>query len=438
MVGDISASDFKDTSYLIINKGLVVDIGYAFSELTGYSKSDVFGKNISEVINELLKINCRVHDLENNSGNSFFLFTNSCEAIEITISIAQLATTEVKLYIFTEIPNSRLKDKLNFVEQLFKDNIMGCAIFSVPDPLLLKVNQTYLDFIGSPYNRIENSIGKSLKEIVSEFAGKQIEEVWNTIFDTQKPFYLKEYRYDKCSKEITYWDGTLTPIIEMGEIKYIFVIMAATTTIVQDRHHGEEQATIIQNQKEQFEQEEAQLDTAFENMTDALMESQKDLLQVIIENMSDSLLIFDEYGNYLRLNKSARDTYAPLCGRSKRIGDGRKHAKYYDANGYLIPHEEVPGRRVIRGEKLIGYRMKIQAGDNIVYTDINGTPVYDKAGNLVAGVLCCRNVTEKTKMDEALKESEAKYKGLFNNMLMGHSYYQIITNPLCYDSCRRD
>ncbi|MDR3601537.1 MAG: PAS domain S-box protein [Desulfosporosinus sp.] len=156
------------------------------------------------------------------------------------------------------------------------------------------------------------------------------------------------------------------------------------------------------------------------------MSKQKEQLEVIIENMSDALLIFDKDGNYITVNKSARNTYGHLCGQSKKIGEGRNHAEYYNANGDLVPHEDVPGRRVKRGEKLIGYRMKIKAGNSFVDTDINGTPIFDKDGNFVVGILCCRDVTEKTTMAEALQESEAKYKELFNNILLGQAQYKII------------
>jgi len=391
IVKDISSSDFKDSSYLIVNDGIVIDIGYAFTELTGYSKADVFQKDISDVVDKLLRMNCTMQDIENNKTDKvLFLFTKSHEAKEVAISINPLEDPKLKLYVITVRLNSGIYDKLDFVELLSKDNVMGCALFSVPDLILLKSNQKFLDFMDSPYNKMENSIGKSFKEILTGFAGTQAEVTWNTVLETQETSYLKEFRHDKFARGITYWDGTLTPIFEKGTMKYIVEIATEVTERVNDRQQREEQARVIQ--------------------------SQKDILDAIIENTSDALLIFDKDGNYTRLNKSARDTYAHLCGYPEKIGDGRRHAEYYDANGLLIPPEDIPSQRVRRGERLTGYRMKIKAGDIIVYNDVNGTPIYDKDGNFVAGEISYRDVTKNTKMEEALKESEAKFRELAENL----------------------
>jgi len=408
MISDTSSYNYRDKSYLIVNNGSVVDIGNAFAELTGYSKADIIQQNISEVVNELLRINPTIQEIENNETNTpFFLFTKSFDAIEVAISVSSL--DKKKLYIFTEDSTSRLTDKLTFVELLSKDNVMGCAIFSVPDLILLKTNQRFLDFMDSPFNRRENSLGISFKEILIGFKGTQAEVTWNTVLETQETSYLKEFRHDKFARGITYWDGTLTPIFEKGKMKYIVEIATEVTERVRDRQHREEQARIIQSQKEQLEQQNAQLDA-------------------IIENMSDALLIFDKDGNYTRLNKTAREIYAPLCGHSKKVGDGRKQAVYFDSNGCLIPHEEVLERRVRRGEKVENFQMKIQYGEKSIYTEANGTPVYNNRGDFIAGVLCCRDITKKILMENSLKESEAKFKDLFNNMQLGQAHYQIISD----------
>ncbi|MDR3666553.1 MAG: PAS domain S-box protein [Ignavibacteriaceae bacterium] len=162
--------------------------------------------------------------------------------------------------------------------------------------------------------------------------------------------------------------------------------------------------------------------------TNEMLSKQKEQLDIILENMSDALLIFDREGHYIISNKSQRETFSPLYGHLEKIGDSHKRAEFYDDNGSLIPHENMPARRVYGGEKIIGYRMKVKAGDNSLYFETNGTPIFDKNGNLTVGVLCCRDVTEKTNLEETLKESEAKYRELVNNMPFGLGLYKIITD----------
>jgi PAS domain S-box-containing protein len=307
-----------------------------------------------------------------------------------------------KLYIFLERPNSRLEDKLTFVNQVFKDNVLACAVFSVPDMLLLKANQKFLDCLDSPNNRMENSIGKPFKKMLIGFEGTQTEAIYNTALMTRETIYLNENRREGFARSVTYWDVTLTPVFELGQLKYIFEIATDVSKRVQDRQLGEKQAKSVQ--------------------------TRKDLLEAVIENMSEAILIFDDNGNFTKINKFARDTYAHIYKYFEKIGDGLKQTELYDANGFLIPFEDAPALRVKRGEKLAGYRIKIKDGDTTLYIDINGIPIYDDSGNFVAGLMSCRDVTEKINMEKSLIESEAKFKDLFNNMLMAHAYYQIITD----------
>ena len=85
------------------------------------------------------------------SKYSGYIFTKSLEAREVNISLFYGKETNEKVYTFIEKPNSRLDDKLIFVEQTFIDNISGVAVYSVPDLILLKANQKYLDFMDSTF-----------------------------------------------------------------------------------------------------------------------------------------------------------------------------------------------------------------------------------------------------------------------------------------------
>jgi len=84
MTFDLNENDLSNISYLIARDSIVVDTGSTFLEMTGYSKDEIQQKYISEVILELLRQNCTVFNLENNSNDkSIFLFTKSNEVREV-------------------------------------------------------------------------------------------------------------------------------------------------------------------------------------------------------------------------------------------------------------------------------------------------------------------------------------------------------------------
>ena len=200
----------------------------------------------------MLKINSQILLDNMDSKYSGFIFTKSLEAREVNISLSHDKETNEKIYTFIEKPNSRLDDKLVFEEQTFIDNISGIAVYSVPDLILLKANQKYLDFMDSPFNKEENSIGKPISEIIHGFVGSEVEVIWNTVLETQKTGYIKEFRFDGFARGITYWDSTQTPIFENGKMKYIFETITDVTERVLKNQSIERQNKIIQAQKEEL------------------------------------------------------------------------------------------------------------------------------------------------------------------------------------------
>ena len=178
---------------------------------------------------------------------------------------------------------------------------------------------------------MENSIGKPFKEILTGFEGKA-QETWNNVLMTQETSYLKEYRHEGFARGVTYWDGTITPILENGKMKYITEIVAEATERVNGRQQREEQAKIIQSQKELFKR-------------------QNDQLEMIIKNISDALQNFDINHKYTRINKSARDVHIHPPTHGKFIGKTRykyKRVWDYDINGHFKTYEDIPMPRVKR------------------------------------------------------------------------------------------
>lgn len=117
-------------------------------------------------------------------------------------------------------------------------------------------------------------------------------------------------------------------------------------------------------------------------------------LNAIIENTSEALFISDSNGTYTKLNKSARDIFPSTFGKLIKLGDSLEENKYYDLSGNLVKYEDIPGLRVLKGEKITGYRVKRIINGKINFYDINASPIYDDKGNIIAGIQCWRDVTE--------------------------------------------
>jgi PAS domain S-box-containing protein len=378
MVTEINFSDYTKTPYLYAHNRAVVRIGQAFTDLTGYELSEVFRKDIPEVF-KLLRVNCDFTDLaEAGMNTDLYLFTKSFEPIEFTVSISRLPEIGDEIYILNEKPDTRLSDKIHFVEALLSDNTLGCSIYSVPDLILLKANFRHLDFMDPPYNDFNKCIGASLYESVPNFKGSNTDELYSAVLKTSKPGFYNELKYMHHKKGTTYWNGSVYPIYVNGKMKYIFQTAVEITEQIVNRD------LLVQHTQ--------------------LMKYHNIELEAIIEGMTDNLFIFDKDCNYTRLSKAAREYSERLYGGLSRLGDGLKNTELYDENDCIIPLEDIPVHRILRGERLIGHRVKLKSEDSIIYNDINGTPIYDADNNFIAGVLFSRDVTEKVLHEKKIKE----------------------------------
>ena len=131
-----------------------------------------------------------------------------------------------------------------------------------------------------------------------------------------------------------------------------------------------------------------------------LIKTQKAELDAIIENMSDALAIFDKQGNYKKLNKACRDIYLLNAEKISNIEDLYKHAKFIAADGNLISIENSPVKRVLKGEKFSGFKEIVKIKNRVIHMELNGTPIYDKDGNFIAGILLIHDITDKVKAQE--------------------------------------
>lgn len=357
----VSLRNMKDLSFILVSNGIVVEISEFFTNMTEYMVKDILNTKIQDVFN-VLRIGPHI-DIENiDSGYDYFLFTKSLGVRFINIEVVE--EMNERIYILREKPDSRLEDKYNYLCQLLSQNISGIAIYSIPDLILLKANQMYLDYFAVPHNTYENAFGKQVYEIIKGWKGSSDEAVWKNLITNGKAEHIKEFKYDMLARGITYWDATITPVFEDGKLKYIVTDAHEITESVLFRKHLEEKNRVIEKQKKE--------------------------LEAVLDNMTDGFSIIDKDGNYISFNKTIRQWMEQI--KICKIED----FKYCDLNGRELTEYELPSSRVLRGEKVDKYELLMKSDKVERYLSISGTPIYDEEGNFIIGVLNIRDVTQKT------------------------------------------
>jgi len=149
--------------------------------------------------------------------------------------------------------------------------------------------------------------------------------------------------------------------------------------------------------------------TEYKNAESALKESEN-RYRNLFENASDVIYIHDLDGNYLAINEAAERVF----------GYSRDEALNLNMRQVVAPEHFSTVRRKLK-EKISGKAKQTVYEANCLSKDgrritleVNSTPIF-KDGNLIAVQGIARDITERKRAEQALKDSEKSYRELFEN-----------------------
>lgn len=160
---------------------------------------------------------------------------------------------------------------------------------------------------------------------------------------------------------------------------------------------------------------------------------QKVQLDAILENMTESLFVFDKNGEYILINKTGRER----LGRAiDYAGESYGFVQYYDLEGNKISFEDTPNYHVLHGKAVAEKVMLMKLPAKEVYISVSGSPIFDDKGNLLYGVVTGRDVTENIKYEAKIKQQQelllkaerAEKQALENAMKMKDEFLTTITH----------
>jgi len=138
-------------------------------------------------------------------------------------------------------------------------------------------------------------------------------------------------------------------------------------------------------------------------------------LSMTLNSIGDAVISTDIDGKIIRMNPVAEK----LTGWPFDSAEGRKlNEIFYIINAHTRQPVDNPVEKVLQTGKIVGlanHTVIISKDGNECQIADSASPIKDEKGNINGVVLVFRDVTEKYEKDRQLKESEEKYKTLFNN-----------------------
>ncbi len=135
----------------------------------------------------------------------------------------------------------------------------------------------------------------------------------------------------------------------------------------------------------------------------AAQREQTELLQAILNSMDDGVVVVDKNLKLLQLNPAAQRMHGNAHDDSSPVEWPRNFGIFHRDGQTHLSHEHLPLVRVIRGDspvvKCEAMLRHAECPEGILINAI-ASPVRDRQGELVAGVVIMRDITERARADE--------------------------------------
>jgi PAS domain S-box-containing protein len=134
-----------------------------------------------------------------------------------------------------------------------------------------------------------------------------------------------------------------------------------------------------------------------------------EILESILSNMGDAVIVAGRDEKFLIFNPAAQRMFGESATDITLADWSRRHGLYLPDKVTLFPSDQTPLARAIRGEETNRVEMFVrqaQASGGI-WTRINGRPLRAANGELMGGVIVCRDITE-AKEEEFFRAGQSR------------------------------
>lgn len=144
----------------------------------------------------------------------------------------------------------------------------------------------------------------------------------------------------------------------------------------------------------------------------------KSQLDAALANMSDAVVISDVDGNFIEFN-DAFVTFHKFKNRTeclKKLSDYIPILDVFMVDGRAVPLEEWAVPRALRGEKAnnVEYGLRRKESGDTWSGSYNFAPIRDKENRIIGSVVTMRDITERKKSETEIRESEIKFRNIFD------------------------
>jgi len=134
-----------------------------------------------------------------------------------------------------------------------------------------------------------------------------------------------------------------------------------------------------------------------------------EILESILSNMADAVIVAGRDEKFLIFNPAAQRMFGEGATDITLADWSRRHGLYLPDKVTLFPSDQTPLARAIRGEETNRVEMFVRQAQasSGVWTRINGRPLRSANGEIMGGVIVCRDITE-AKEEEFFRAGQSR------------------------------
>ena len=194
----------------------------------------------------------------------------------------------------------------------------------------------------------------------------------------------------------------------------------------------------VLTQKERLEQEIVERQRAEQALSAAHDEvvNERNRLEAVMETLPVGVAILDSRGGRIGANRAYDQVWGGSCPAVRSISDYAVYQAWWGDTGQPVQPEDWAGAQALRkGEPVVGQLMEIQRFDGArAFVHNSAAPIFDAAGRIVGSAVAIMDISESVKKEQALRESEERYRLAIDAARLGTWDWdpisqQIVWNP---------
>ena len=268
-----------------------------------------------------------------------------------------------------------VEERRQFAQTIIDSALTGIAVCAVDaDFTILLANEQFRTIVGEAWEQPSlNGVPFHAFTPNAESAG--ILPIFRHVAAAGEPVTLSEFEYAGSGDHLSYFDWSLVPLRAGGDAVTSLVLLVTDVT---DR--------VLSRQR-------------IEELADAAAQRAAEL-EAVIANMPDGVAIYGANGQLMQMNRAGREISGEAQSPDDALPDVVEHFQLRYPDGRLIPLDDLPLPRALRGETVSGYEFisRTRRGDRNILT--SGAPITSALGEITSAVIVFSDITERRRAEE--------------------------------------